>query len=185
MQPYFLEPGAPAECADGRAICGAINRLASTLRQAGGQIVWITTHATDESRIDWRNLAELQGPDIAGVRWTELAPGHARSELWPEMEPVDGDWQIIKTRYSAFHGESSPLTTKLRADGIDTVLIAGVATNVCCESSARDAMMYGFRTILLADANAAATRDAHLSALATFMTFFGDVRSSDEIEALL
>ena len=46
-------------------------------------------------------------------------------------------------------------------------------------------MMWGFRTIMLADANAAATHDAHLGALATFMTFFGDVRSSDEIEALL
>jgi ureidoacrylate peracid hydrolase len=56
---------------------------------------------------------------------------------------------------------------------------------MCCDSSARDAVMTDFRTVMVADANAARSDEAHLSALASFLTGFGDVRRSDEIIALL
>ena len=68
---------------------------------------------------------------------------------------------------------------------IDTVLIAGTMTNVCCEASARDAMMDGFKTILVADANAARSDAEHLSALVNVVQFFGDVRATDELLEIL
>ncbi len=185
MQPYFLEEGAPVECADGRDVCPAINGLAQTLRRVGGTVVWVRTEATQESRKDWNNFAEVYGNEASAQRWDLLAPGHELARLWPALETADGDWDIVKTRYSAFHPESSPLTEQLRRAKIDTVLIAGVATNVCCETSARDAMMYGLRTIMLADGNAASSRDAHLAALANIMIFFGDVRTCSEVSELL
>lgn len=181
MQPYFLEEGAPVECADGRDLCPAINGLAEALRRAGGTVVWVRTEATPESRIEWKNFADAYGTEASAQRWELLAPGHEQARLWPALKPADGDWHIVKTRYSAFHPESSPLTDKLRRGEIDTVLIAGVATNVCCETSARDAMMYGLRTIMLADGNAASSRASHLAALANVMIFFGDVRTCEEI----
>lgn len=185
MQPYFLEEGAPVECAEGRDLCPAINGLAKTIRSTGGAVVWVRTEATQESHKDWNNFAVLYGREASALRWELLAPGHDQARLWPALETVEGDWHIVKTRYSAFHPESSPLTEQLRRAKIDTVLIAGVATNVCCETSARDAMMYGLRTIMLADGNAASSRDAHIAALANVMIFFGDVHTCDEVSELL
>jgi ureidoacrylate peracid hydrolase len=67
----------------------------------------------------------------------------------------------------------------LRAKGIDTVLIAGTVTNVCCESTARDAMMRNFKTIMVTDGNAANTDEDHNAALGNFYLTFGDIMSTD------
>ncbi|HKD74762.1 MAG TPA: isochorismatase family protein, partial [Ktedonobacterales bacterium] len=66
----------------------------------------------------------------------------------------------------------------LYTQGYDTVLITGTVTNVCCESSARDAMMLNFKTIMVSDANAARTDAEHNATLATFYAIFGDVMDS-------
>jgi len=68
---------------------------------------------------------------------------------------------------------------------IDTVLIAGTMTNVCCEASARDAMMDGFKTVVVSDANAARSDAEHTASLATILQFFGDVRSTADVMELL
>ena len=85
--------------------------------------------------------------------------------------------------YSAFIAGASDLEARLRAQGIDTVLIAGTLTNVCCESSARDAMMLNFRTVMVTDANAAMTDAEHNASLINFYLSFGDVLGTAEIEA--
>src|SRR5256885_16126071 len=59
------------------------------------------------------------------------------------------------------------------------VLITGTVTNVCCESSARDAMMLNFRTVMVSDGNAAMTDAEHSATLATFYAIFGDVMDTD------
>jgi nicotinamidase-related amidase len=69
----------------------------------------------------------------------------------------------------------------LRERGIDTVLITGVLTNICCESSARDAATLGFRVVMVADANAARSDEEHQSALYNILRNFGDVRTSDDL----
>jgi ureidoacrylate peracid hydrolase len=63
----------------------------------------------------------------------------------------------------------------LHAQGYDTVLITGTVTNVCCESSARDAMMLNFKTIMISDANAARSDEEHNATLGSFYAIFGDV----------
>jgi len=60
------------------------------------------------------------------------------------------------------------------------MLITGALTNVCCESTARDAMMLDYKVIMLSDGNATLTEEEHAGALNTFMMFFGDVMSTDE-----
>ncbi|MFP3701119.1 isochorismatase family cysteine hydrolase, partial [Burkholderia sp. SIMBA_013] len=77
------------------------------------------------------------------------APGFA---LHPDLRPADSDLRVTKRFYSAMATGSSELEPLLRGRGVDTLLIAGTVTNVCCESTARDAMMRDFRTIMVDDA---------------------------------
>ena len=74
------------------------------------------------------------------------------------MQPAAGDVYIFKNRFSAFLPTSSDIAEQLRRRGIDTVIIVGTLTNVCCESSGRDAAMMDFKTIMISDANAGAHR---------------------------
>jgi len=76
---------------------------------------------------------------------------------------------------------ASSLERVLRSLGIDTLLITGTKTNVCCESTARDAMMMDFKVVIVSDATAALSDDEHRAALETIIQQFGDVLSVDEI----
>lgn len=69
--------------------------------------------------------------------------------------------------------------------GIDTLLIGGTVTNVCCESTARDAMMLGYRTVMVADCNAAVTQENHQMSLQNFLVTFGDVQTTEQAIANL
>jgi ureidoacrylate peracid hydrolase len=86
---------------------------------------------------------------------------------------------VEKTRFSAFIQGSSNLVEVLRERGLDTLLITGTVTNVCCESTARDAMMLNFRTIMVTDGNAAVTDEDHNASLTAFYLTFGDIMSTD------
>lgn len=182
MQNYFVAPGAPSSCEEAPRIAPGINRLADALRERGGRIYWIVTEALPADAGDWGNLYELLG-GRGDVRLTGLDRENEGFDLWPEMDVHPGDETVTKLRYSAFIQDSSDLESRLRAAGVDTVLIAGVATNICCESSARDAMMRGFRTVMVHDALAAEDDDQHNAALSTFYMLFGDVQSIDQVIA--
>jgi ureidoacrylate peracid hydrolase len=95
------------------------------------------------------------------------------------------DLRAVKERYSAFIPGSSDLEARLREREIDTLLIVGVATNVCCESTARDAMMLNFRVVMVSDACAATSDAEHAAALGNVYLFFGDVQTTDEVVAIL
>jgi len=95
-----------------------------------------------------------------------------------DISPEDA--QITKTRYSAFIQGASSLEQHLRDRGIDTLLITGTATNVCCESSARDAMMLNFKVVMVSDALATHTDEEHNATLSAFYGQFGDVQTTDQ-----
>jgi ureidoacrylate peracid hydrolase len=182
MQNYFLHPdyqGVPMA----RAIVPHVNRLAALVRAAGGHVVWLKT-ATDDTRRSWSTYHEhLMGAAYREHRYAAMdtrAEGHA---LWPLMDARPGDAQIVKKRFSAFIQGSSEAEAHLRARGIDTLLIAGTTTNVCCESTARDAMMLNFKVVMVPDALAAYTDAEHNATLATFYMIFGDVQTIDEVSA--
>ncbi len=92
------------------------------------------------------------------------------------------DLKVEKNRFSAFIQGSSDLDKLLKERGIDTVLVTGTVTNTCCESTARDAMMLNYKTVMVSDANAAATDDEHNATLANILRIFGDVMSTDEVD---
>ena len=95
------------------------------------------------------------------------------------------DVTVLKNRYSAFIPGASNIERVLRGMDVDTVLIAGTKTNVCCESSARDAMMLDFKVVLIEDCCAALSDDEHRAALENVIQQFGDVMTADEVLARL
>lgn len=186
MQNYFVSADERTGCAEAREITPNINRLASGLRAAGGQVVWIVTEATEEANESWSNFYETHSADGAANRRKVMVPGQSAFEIWPDLEVADSDVQFVKARYSAFlKAPSGDLEALLKGSGIATVLVTGVATNVCCESTARDAMMVGFRTIMVSDGNAAYADEFHEATMRNFISVFGDVHATDDLLAII
>jgi len=186
MQNVFMAEGAPVEVPMAREIVPNINRLAETVRQTGGTVVWVLmTHDAGDKQ-SWSNFyANLAGSGRDEEIHSWLTAGSDGQRLWPDMDVRDRDWTIEKSRYSAFLPGSSDIAERLEAAGIDTVLITGTLTNVCCESSARDAMMRNFKVLMVSDGNAAKTDEEHIATLANMIQVFGDVQTTDEVVALL
>ena len=181
MQNYFCAEGFPAEVPLSREIVPAINRAAKAMRASGGTVVWIQTTAVGALE-RWANFQtrmltkERQEKRVAGL--DEASEGF---KLFPALEVLPGDIRIKKVKYSAFIPDSSDIDAQLKARGVDTVLITGTLTNVCCESTARDAMLLDYKVIMLSDGNATLSDEEHTGALNTFAMFFGDVMSTDEV----
>jgi ureidoacrylate peracid hydrolase len=186
LQNGFMAPGQPAEIAAARDIVPNVNRLAAATRAAGGTVVWIQNTITPGCATDW----SVKHRDFASAEWgprmtRAFTPGDFGHAIYPSLEVRPGDLSVRKTRFSAFIQGSSELDMVLKGRGIDTLIIVGTATNICCESTARDAMMLNYKVFFMTDANATSTDEEHNATLATMMVMFADVRSTDEMIALL
>ena len=185
MQNAFVAPGCSRlQVPVAREIVPAINRLAAAFRAAGGTVVWTHMAAYDDGSWDVHFHRFMNAERRAAILRT-LARGSEGYALYPELKADPADLIVEKTRYSVFHPGASRLDEELRARGIDTVVITGTLTNVCCESSARDAMMLDYNVVFVSDATAAKTDAAHNATLATMMQVFADVMSTEEVESRL
>ena len=185
MQDTFCAEGAPAEVPVSRGIVEPINKLARQLRPMGVPVIWIL-HANVQH--GGRSDAELYfnhvvSDEVRARTIESLAPG--RQRVYGGLEQGNDDLTVMKNRYSALISGASQLERILRNLGIDTVLIAGTKTNVCCESTARDAMMLDFKVVMLSDCCAALSDEEHLATLENIIQQFGDVMTSDEAIELL
>lgn len=182
MQNAYMDPGAGyTACADAMAIVPAINRLAAALRTAGGGVFWVRNAHDASCMSAWSVLQEMAAPATRASRIAALEDGSFGQQFWPGMDIHPKDEVVRKLRYSAFYPGTSELPERLRARGLDTILIAGTLTNVCCDSSARDAMMQNFRVVMVSDANAALTRAEHEAALIALYLNFTDLMDTDMI----
>jgi len=185
MQNAFVAPGAPIEVPAARGIVPTINRVATALRKRGVPVIWVM-HENQKGGSDWAGFFDaFVAPGKREAAAAALEAGSPLQALWPELEVAPGDLRLAKNRYSAFIGNSSSLESVLRQKSIDTLLIAGTKTNVCCESTARDAMMLDFKVVLLSDCTAALSEDEQRATLENVIQQFGDVRTADEALALL
>ena len=124
-----------------------------------------------------------------GVLTDDLIPGLAEAqccaadtwdaELIPEMSPQLEDFIVDKNRYSAFYG--TPLDSYLNSMDIRHLVICGVTTNVCVETTARDASQRDYRTMIVRDATGEIAPERHEWALATLDTRFGWVIDTAEV----
>jgi ureidoacrylate peracid hydrolase len=185
MQNFFIRDGGPMAAPAALEIVPKINRLAAAVREAGGLVVWIQAEVPDPAVDDWGPMLELFHAEARRRRHALLNRQAEGFKLWSELDVKPSDSIVVKRRYSAFIQGASDLEDVLRRRGIETVLITGVATNVCCESTGRDCMMRGFRTILVSDANASFSEAEHEAALLNFITYFGDVQPTEDVVARL
>ena len=149
-------------------------------------MVWIQNTITPESEQSWSVLLENFADDHWGPRMRQaFTPGDFGHALYSDLDVLPSDLTVRKTRFSALVQGASDLDAVLRARGIDTLIIVGTATNVCCESTARDAMMLNYKVFFVSDANACRTDEEHNATLAIMMIMFADVRLTDEMIALL
>lgn len=181
LQNYFTQPGYQGECAAARGTFGRVNRLAAAVRGAGGTVIWIQTTADGAEQFWSHHHAFMLTPERSARRLKELSADHEGFEIPRSLEVCPEDPRVIKRCYSALTPGSSRLDEELKARGVRTLLIGGTVTNVCCESTARDAMAMNYATIMVDDALSAVTPGEHLNALQNWLLFFGDVLSADEV----
>lgn len=185
MQNAFVAAGAPVEVPMARAIVPHINRLAAELRRRRVAVIWVL-HQNEAHGRDWeRFFGSFVSPESRSRAAQALSAGNPLQRLYGELIVAPGDLAVTKNRYSALIGQSSGLEKILRERGIDTLLIAGTKTNVCCECTARDAMMLDYKVVMLCDCTAALSDDEHLATLENMIQQFGDVMTADDALALL
>lgn len=160
------------------SIIPPVARLAETMRGAGGTVVWVLPAPM---RSDDAALAALWGDETLQRHVADTAENSARNEPFAGLVPASDDLMVHKQGYSALFPGASRLHAHLTERNIDTVIVTGVLTNICCESTARDAFALGYRVIVVADANAARSDEEHQASLYNILRNFGDVRMSDEL----
>jgi len=181
MQNTFCAPGGPAEVPTSRGIAANIDRLNQAARARGMPVIWVL-HANShwQGRSDWELFFNNVVADEVKARTIESLAA-SRQDVWSGLHTESQDLIVMKNRYSALIQGSSTLERQLRNLGIDTLLITGTKTNVCCEATGRDAMMLDFRAVIVSDACAALSDDEHRATLETFIQQFGDVLTVDEV----
>lgn len=172
MQNCFVEgyPNTPERL----ATLGRINQLAAACRAAGIPVI----HTSHVLRRDGSNIGIL-GQVVPRARLTGfLNSGAVSAALHPRLVVEPGDILLEKPRFGAFHGTDLELI--LRARGIDTVIIAGIDTCVCCDTTARAANARDFRVLFLSDGTATGTTEAQESTLKTIGAVFGQVLTVED-----
>ncbi|CAN6235683.1 unnamed protein product [Urochloa humidicola] len=172
VQGHFASLAAP--------IMPAIATTVALCRAAGMPVVY-TRHVDreDDAAPHSRPLREWwPGPG------NRIGAGTAAAELLPGAGRAEGDLVVEKSTYSAFAGGTG-LEEALRRAGAEEVVVAGVMTNLCCETTARDAFVRGFRVFFSADATATATRDLHDATLANMAYGFAYIVDCGRLEAAL
>jgi nicotinamidase-related amidase len=164
------------------AIVPKINRLAERLRELGGLVVWVGMTAGAGGASRWPVYHDNFFTPAKGANHRDqLSPGHSGHEFHAGLVRAPGDPIVYKSRFSPFVAGASNIESVLRPRGIENLIVTGTATNMCCESAARDAMMLDYRVVMVADANGARYDDDHLAGLTSFYQSFGDVRSTAEV----
>jgi ureidoacrylate peracid hydrolase len=176
MQEAFLRPEfGYVACAAALETIPHINRLALAMRAAGGLVVWLKNIHDGETDTDWPVMVAMAGKASNDRRAAALAPDSPGFVFGRGLDVQLRDSVVVKRRYSAFLQGSSDLEAILRGRGIDTLLMTGTTTDVCVESTTRDAMMLNFKVVVVSDATAALSPDMHVGALSAMYFHFADV----------
>ena len=142
MQNCFVAES-PNSASDGLAVLDRINNLAAVCRTAGILVI----HARHVLRPDGSNMGVLR--EVVAVKEGMINQGAASAALHEGLVVDAHDILLDKPRFGAFH--STDLDLILRTRGIDSVIITGIATNVCCETTAREAVVRDYQVFFLSD----------------------------------
>ncbi len=178
MQNSFVAEGAWFEAPKGREIIPAINRLIDAARQHGIPVIWTQS---DHSPPGGGLILERY-PVIKQTR--ELWVGDESFDLYPDMvDPLEDEHRIVKHKYDAFH--DTDLDTVLKNLRKDTVILTGVASEVCCESTARAAFFNEYKVVMVRDASAAFEPENHDATVDRIDALFGRAMTTEEVLAVV
>lgn len=179
LQNFVCRPEPGRELPGMGQVIERVNRMADFCHERNIPVIWLRHCFTTAS-----------GGDDVGLygrfHKSPLDPGlfnqGQAAEIFSGMHlDRDRDFVVVKNRYSALIPGSSRLESLLSGLGRSQLIMAGVATNVCVESTARDAMQLGYQVTLLADATTAFDQLVHQVSLINLKMFFGDVKTVDGV----
>ncbi|MFH0953743.1 MAG: cysteine hydrolase [Verrucomicrobiota bacterium] len=174
MQHFFLDAASPTFTCGGAAIIPTLKRLIAAFRRLGRPVIF-TRHVHHPGDLDI---------GIMGWWWKgKCLEGSRESEIHPELAVAPGDKVVFKHRYSAFY--NTDLETVLRCLKIEDLVVSGVMTNMCCESTARDAYYRDYRVFVPADGTGTISEEMQLASLLNLAFGFAFVTTSDTIVAQL
>jgi len=170
MQDFFLDESSPTFTCGGLAIIPKLQSLISAFRECGRPVIY-TRHVHDP---------QLNDAGIMGWWWEGMClEGSPESEVHKSIAPLPEEKVIFKHRYSAFY--NTDLETVLRCLEIEDLVICGIMSNLCCESTARDAYSRDYRVFFPADGTGSVTEEMHLSSLLNLAFGFAYVTECEEI----
>lgn len=181
MQNCFVE-GYPISAPRGPQVLGRINRLIDVCRASGVTVI----HTAHVVRPDGSNLG-VMGDILPPVKSGVINEGTESAALHERLNNQVPDIVLKKPRFGSFHGTDLELI--LRSNGIDTVIISGIATNICCETTAREANARDFRVLFLSDGtetfdmNSMTAAELQRATCATLGFAFAQVLTVDEVIA--
>lgn len=170
MQEFFLDPKSKTFTCGGLAVLPNVKRMISAFREADRPVIF-TRHVHHPDLLD---------AGIMAWWWNGMCvEGTPESEVHSEVAPLPGEKVVLKHRYSAFY--NTDLETVLRCIGVKDLVITGIMTNICCESTARDAYYRDYRIFLPADGTGSINEEMHVASLLNLAYGFSCVTTVDLI----
>jgi nicotinamidase-related amidase len=200
MQEYFLNPASPFSQACERIVPGvlghfqergrgvvepSLRRLLDFFRARGLRVVYTTVASELPDGGDLMPIFQQRNAVSRAAVGAAAIPsrGDAWARIVASLEPRPGELVVNKTTYGTFN--STGLDHALRSMSVASLVVGGVVTNVCVETTARDAADRGYEVVLVDDGCAAFSPEIHEATLLSFQGPFGRVRTTDEVLALL
>jgi ureidoacrylate peracid hydrolase len=170
MQNFFLDPKSPTFAEGGLAILPRVKKLIQAFRSAKRPVIYTAhVHAPD-------------GSDAGIMKWWwqgMCKEGTPEAEIHPRIAPRPSEKVVKKHRYSGFY--HTDLETILRGLKLKDLVISGTMTNLCCESTARDAYYRDYRVFFLLDGTGTVSEEYHLATLKNLAYGFAYVTTTQEI----
>ncbi|MFH1017486.1 MAG: isochorismatase family cysteine hydrolase [Pseudomonadota bacterium] len=170
MQNFFMDPASPTYTCGGAAILPNVKRLITAFRGAGRPVIY-TCHVHHPDRLD---------VGIMGWWWDGMCvEGSPESQVVSSIFPLPNEKVVLKHRYSAFF--DTDLATVLRCLKVEDLVISGIMTNMCCESTARDAYYRDYRVFFPADATGTINEEMHLASLLNLAFGFAVITTTEKL----
>lgn len=183
MQNAFIEENGSLEVLMARGIVPNIEKLLRTSRTLNIPVIY--TKAAHY--IDGEMISPLELVYQPELKDKFIVPGSHEDQIYEELAPEKSDYIIRKYRFDAFHGtELETLLHTIRYPYcIDTLIISGTVTNICCESTARSAFMKDYKVVFASDGTGGLDIESHEATLKIMGRCFARVMTIDEIIAEL
>ncbi len=169
MQQYFCNPSSHAYFKDSTKIIPNIYQLITLYRKLSLPVIF-TRYA----------LLRTESPGAMGRWWRDvLYDDNNLSNIIDALHPLPHEHVIRKTQYSAFF--ETDLNQMLQKLQVTNILITGVLTHLCCETTARDAFMRNYDVFFITDATSSDTLTLHTASLATLSDGFATLTTTNEV----